>query len=300
MKQVIVAWALRNLPESALIKVMAFRKAMRRSILKKQSKLNPLRYEQLLREIREIGIRQGDSVLVHSSLSKMGFVEGGANTVIRALRAAIGDQGTLLMPSFPAAGRNKDHLESQPVFDVRSTPSQMGLISEEFRKMPGVVRSLHPTDPVCALGPLAAFYTANHFGQLTPYNEHSPFRKLIARHGKILMLGTTLNGACTSLHTLEDAVDFPYPVYDLKTYHVRVIDESGRSLEMETRVHNPEYSAKRNADALLPIFLQAGTIKQGTIGQAKSLLIDATSFFKTMLSAFESKGITMYTPNGTI
>jgi len=298
MKQAIVKWALRNLPESALAKVMALRKAFRRRYLKIQSKNNPLRYEQILHDMQEIGIRQGDSVLVHSSLSKIGFVEGGATTVIRALLGAIGDQGTLLMPSFPAPGRNKDHLESYPVFDVRSTPSQMGSISEEFRKMPGVVRSLHPTDPVCALGPLASYYTGTHFGQLTPYNEHSPFRKLITKRGKILMLGTTLNGACTSLHTLEDAVDFPYPVYDSKIYCVNVIDESGQRLQMETRVHNPEYSAKRNADALLPVFQRAGVVKQGTIGEAQSLLIDASGFFTAMLSAFESKGITMYTPKG--
>ncbi|MFM1744479.1 MAG: hypothetical protein RLZZ630_416 [Bacteroidota bacterium] len=298
MKQAIVKWALRNLPESTLAKVMAIRKAFRRRHLKFQSKNNPLRYEQILHDMQEIGIRQGDSVLVHSSLSKIGFVEGGATTIIRALLGAIGDQGTLLMPSFPAPGRNKDHLESFPVFDVRSTPSQMGLISEEFRKMPGVVRSLHPTDPVCALGPLAAYYTGTHFGQLTPYNEYSPFRKLITKRGKILMLGTTLNGACTSLHTLEDAVDFPYPVYDPKIYRVKVIDESGQKLEMETRVHNPEYSAKRNADALLPVFQGAGVVKQGTIGEAQSMLIDASGFFTTMLSAFESKGITMYTPKG--
>lgn len=299
MKRFFSSWALRYLPESVVAKMMSVRKSLRRKTLQRQSESNPILVEHLLRDLKAIGIREGDSVLVHSSLSKIGYVEGGATTVIRALLASLGETGTLLMPSFPATGRNKDYLESCPHFDVRQTPSSMGMISEEFRKMPGILRSLHPTDPVCATGPLAAYYTNTHFGQSTPYNEHSPFRKLIEKKGKILMLGTTLNGACTSLHTLEDAVTFPYPVYDRKTYHVKLTDESGRLLEMETCVHNPEYSALRNADALLPLFERAGCITKGTIGQAKSMLIDAACFFNTMVTAFEEKGITMYTPTGT-
>lgn len=300
MKSKLISWLIRHTPESMLEKAMVARKTLRRFRLRKQSRNNPIRFEQLLHDLKKIGLRDGDSVLVHSSLSKIGFVEGGAITVIHALRAAIGEHGTLLMPSFPAPGRNKDYLETQPVFDVRATPSNMGLISEVFRKMPGVMRSLHPTDPVCAQGPLAAYYTNSHYSQPTPYNEHSPFRKLIGQHGKILMLGTTLNGACTSLHTLEDAVDFPYPVYDRKKYAVKVIDGSGHLHLMETLVHNPDYSAKRNADALLPLFEQARILKKGTIGQANSLLIDAAGFFSTMLTAFEDKGITMYTPKGHV
>lgn len=293
-----MSWMFRNLPESVLSKMMAIRKSIRRKGLHRQSKNNPIRLEQLLQDMRKVGLSEGDSVLVHSSLSKIGFVEGGAKTVIAALQTAIGETGTLLMPSFPAPARNKDYLDTRPVFDVRQTPSNMGSISEEFRKMHGVVRSLHPTDPVCALGPLAVFYTNTHFGQLTPYTEKSPFRKLIEMKGKILMLGTTLNGACTSLHTLEDAVNFPYPVYDSKSYQAQVIDESGNSLLMETRVHNPEYSALRDADALLPLFEQAGILHKGKIGQAGSFLIDAAGFFNTMLKAFEERGVTMYTPAG--
>ena len=175
----------------------------------------------------------------------------------------------------------------------------MGSITEYFRKLPNVFRSFHPTDCVSAKGPLADYYTNSHFGQLTPYNEYSPFRKLCDKKGKILMLGTTLNGACTNLHTLEDAVDFKFPVYDKKIVEVKMIDATGKESTMKTKVHNPEYSAKRNCDALKPMFEREQVLVNGMIGEAKSMLIDADGMLQSMIKNYKEKGVTMYTPFGS-
>ena len=175
----------------------------------------------------------------------------------------------------------------------------MGIITEYFRKLNDVFRSFHPTDSVCAKGRLAEYYTNSHFGQLTPYNEYSPFRKLCLMNGKILMLGTTLNGACTNLHTLEDAVDFKFPVYDNKIFEVEMIDEKGNKSIMKTKVHNPEYSAKRNCDALKPMFEKEGLLIKGSIGEAQSMLIDANKMLEVMMKNYNERGITMYTPFGS-
>ena len=202
------------------------------------------------------------------------------------------------MPSFPAEGRNKTYLESHKTFDVKNTPSKMGAITEFFRLQSNVKRSLHPTDSICARGPLASYFTNTHFSQPTPYNEFSPFRKLCDKNGKILMLGTTLNGACSNLHTLEDAVDFKYQVYDKMEYEVEIIDEEVHHLKTKTKVHNPDYSAKRNCDLLKPIFEKEKILFNGTIGEAKSMLIDANGLFNVMLKYYEQYGVTMYTPYG--
>lgn len=271
----------------------------RRSLEKQRQTGQVITVEKLVNDLLLAGIRAGDSLLVHSSLSKIGYVDGGAATVVKALLDGIGPEGTLLMPSFPAPGRNKDYLLQNPVFDIRTTPSAMGIISEYFRKMPGVHRSFHPTDPVCALGPKATWFTESHFGQMTPYTALSPFGKLAEDGGKILMLGTTLNGACTSLHTLEDAVDFPYPVYDDVIFEVKMTDEIGGVHKMRTRVHNPDYSVRRNCDALKPEFIKQGVLHDCKIGKAESMLIDARLLLDVMISNFNSQGITMYTPHGT-
>lgn len=286
-------------PEFVLEWAKKFKKEQRRRQLQKQEQGKAgVSREQLVQDLKKIGLTEGDSVLVHSSLSKVGFVQGGAQTVVDALFDVVGVNGTLLFPTFPAAGRNKTHLEEHPYFDIRNTPSQMGSITEYFRKLDGVSRSFHPTDPVCAKGPLAEFYTNTHYGQLTPYNEFSPFRKLCEKRGKILMLGTTLNGACVNLHTLEDAVDFKHPVYDEKIFEIKMIDANGGESIMKTKVHNPECSAKRNCDALKPEFLKQGVLVDGMIGEAKSMLIDADTMLKVMIKNYKERGVCMYVPYG--
>jgi aminoglycoside 3-N-acetyltransferase len=295
LKQLVLKYA----PEFMLEWAKSFKKNRRRKLLKiQEEQQRGIGKKRLIEDLKRIGICKGDSLLVHSSLSKIGFVEGGANTVIEALTETIGEEGTLLFPTFPAKGRNKTYLEEHPVFDILNTPSQMGSITEYFRKMNGVLRSFHPTDCIAARGPLAEYYTNSHFGQITPYNENSPFRKLCSKKGKILMLGTTLNGACTNLHTLEDAVDFKFPVYDKTIYEVRMIDEKGNESLMKTKVHNPEYSAKRNCDALKPIFEKESVLVNGIIGEAESMLIDADRMLQVMIRYYKEKGVTMYTPYG--
>lgn len=291
--------ALKYAPEFVLEWAKQLKKNQRRKELEQQKQGgNVISKQRLVVDLIKIGIKKNDSVLVHSSLSKIGFVEGGPKTIVDALFDVVGTEGTILFPSFPAIGRNKTHLEEHPVFDINNTPSQMGAVTEYFRKLDGVFRSFHPTDAVCAKGPLAEFYTNSHFGQLTPYNEHSPFRKLCSKNGKILMLGTTLNGACTNLHTLEDAVEFRFPVYDEKIFEVDMVDMQGKTSQMKTKVHNPDYSAKRNCDALKPMFEKENVLVNGKIGGANSMLIDANKMLEVMIKNYNEKGVTMYTPYG--
>ncbi|MBL0330395.1 MAG: AAC(3) family N-acetyltransferase [Bacteroidetes bacterium] len=291
--------ALKYAPEFVLEWAKQLKKNQRRKELELQKQGgNVISKQRLVADLIKIGIKKNDSVLVHSSLSKIGFVEGGPKTIVDALFDVVGKEGTILFPSFPAIGRNKTHLEEHPFFDINNTPSQMGAVTEYFRKLDGVYRSFHPTDAVCAKGPLAEFYTNSHFGQLTPYNEHSPFRKLCSKNGKILMLGTTLNGACTNLHTLEDAVEFRFPVYDGKIFEVDMVDMQGKTSQMKTKVHNPDYSAKRNCDALKPMFEKENVLVNEKIGEANSMLIDANKMLEVMIKNYNEKGVTMYTPYG--
>jgi len=290
----------RYTPKVLLDQFRFFKKKRVNKILEKEKKSgNVFTLKMLLLELKRIGLKEGDTVLVHSSLSKIGYVEGGPVTIVDALLEAVGEKGNLLMPSSPSPGSTKEYLDQSPVFDVKETPSRMGVISEEFRKRKGVVRSLHPTEPVCAFGPDAKELTKDHFGQLTPYNENSPFYKVSEKEGKILMIGTTLINSGTSLHTLEDVVsDFVYPVYDQKVYNVVVIDEKGEKHEMETKVHSVEMANKRKCDGLFPIFEKENVVTYGNIGNAKSILYDSKKMLEVMLKYYYEKKVTMYTPEG--
>ncbi|MFM7016643.1 MAG: AAC(3) family N-acetyltransferase [Bacteroidota bacterium] len=290
---------LKHLPNFLLEYLKRLKKLFRNRTLQNQkNNKRGISKDELKIQFQNAGIKNGDHLLVHCSLSKIGYINGGALTLIEALLETIGTKGTLLMPAFPATARNKDFLESSPTFDLLNTSSQMGLTSEIFRKLPGVKRSFHPTDSICALGKEAEYFTNTHFGNVTPYNENSPFRKLCNKHGKILMLGTTLNGACTNLHTLEDAVDFKYPIYDEKIFNVKMIDDKGHCITMDTKVHNPIWSAKRNCDALKPIFEKEKVLTNSIIGEAKCMLIDADKMLQVMIDYYNRFGVTMYTPWG--
>jgi aminoglycoside 3-N-acetyltransferase len=191
-----------------------------------------------------------------------------------------------------------DYIRQQIVFDVKNTPSKLGAITEYFRSMPNVRRSVHPTEPVAALGKFASYFTDGHLGALTPYNRDSPFYRLTEKNGKILYIGVTLSNAGTSLHLLEDAVDFHFPVYFPKVFEVDVIDENDVLHRVQTKVHHPEMSVRRRCDELLPHFEKDGIAQKIQIGKAETWLFDAKKMLDWMIHSYQRSGVTMYTPNG--
>jgi aminoglycoside 3-N-acetyltransferase len=277
------------------------KKTNRNNLLKNQNKLgNAVTVQQITENLKAIGIKEGDTLLVHSALSRIGYLENGPQTFIDALLQVIGKEGNLLMPTSPNNVYQLNYIQNTPFFDVLNSPSKTGAITECFRKMDGVVRSLHPTEPVSAIGPLAEYFTKDHFNQLTPYNENSPFYKVGEKHGKILYVGVTLSMAGTSLHTLEDAVeDFKFPVYYPNIFDFEVIDDKGVSHKVKTKVHDPEWSKQRKCDDLIPRFEAEGVLQKVKIGQADTLLVDANDFLNSMVNSYKKEGVTMYTPKGS-
>ncbi len=243
-----------------------------------------------------IGILEGDSVLVHSSLSKMGYVKNGAIDVVDALLELIGPNGNLMMPSSPNGLLQLDFVNKNEVFDVLNTPSVLGSISENFRKRKGVIRSLNYLEPVCAYGKNARYLTEGHFGEVTPYTKNSPFHRLTEFNGKILYLGVDLDNAGTSLHVLEDSVDFHFPVYAPGEFSVKIKDIEGKTHTVSTKAHNPAFSKKRKCNDLIPMFLAYGVCKKVYIGNAESYIFDAKKMLDLMIDKYESDKITMYTP----
>ena len=110
----------------------------------------------------------GDTILMHSALTAVGPIEGGADALIDAILEALGSDGTLVMSSLTGW--------SAP-FDPDKTPSGVGYLSEVFRKRPGVLRSLHPVHSVIAFGKNAAYITADHDICETGCGEGSLIRK---------------------------------------------------------------------------------------------------------------------------
>lgn len=276
------------------------KKKNRNQALKEQANANAsLSSDDLLKDLQMAGIELNDTILVHSSLSRIGHLQEGPKTFVDALLAAVGEKGNVLMPTSPNNVYQLNYIRNTPFFDVLNSPSKTGAITEYFRTLPNAKRSLHPTEPVTAFGPKAKEFVGEHFNQLTPYNAKSPFYKVSQAKGKILYVGVTLSMAGTNLHTLEDAVDFKFPVYYPEIFDFKVIDENGVSHVVKTKVHDPEWSKKRKCDDLIPMLEQEGALTKVKIGQADTLLLDAEKFLEVMIDQYNKNGVTMYTPKGS-
>lgn len=276
------------------------KEAVRKEIEAQRLSGNGHTKDQLKAQLSAAGIVPGDVVLVHSSLSKIGFVEGGPQTVVDALLEAVGETGHVLMPNSPNAGYQLDYVRQLDVFDVLHSPSALGAITEVFRKQPGARRSSSVTEPVSCIGPNNAAFVNGHFGELTPYTAGSPFYKVAEAGGKILYIGVTLANAGTSLHLLEDAVaDFKFPVYHPEVFDVKIRLENGEERTVQTKVHNPEQSARRRCDELIPRFRQEGVATDRLFGNAPMLVFDAQKMLEVMIRLYNEEGVTMYTPFGS-
>lgn len=176
----------------------------------------------IARQLRELGLPAGATVIVHSSLSRLGWVAGGAQAVVQALLIALGPDGTLVMPAHsrqltePADWGNPPVPESwweiirqeTPAFDPRVTPTYyMGAIVECFRSFPGVLRSDHPTVSFAAAGPLAAKLLDGHALD-DGLGEGSPLARLYEADARVLLLGVGHDNN-TSLHLAEYRADAP-------------------------------------------------------------------------------------------
>lgn len=276
------------------------KKKSRNNSLEKQAKSQKsFSKSDILADLKSAGIKKDDTVLVHSSLSRIGHLKEGPKTLVDALIETVGDSGNLLMPTSPNNVYQLNYIRNTPFFDVLNTPSKTGKITEYFRTLPNTYRSLHPTEPVSAMGPKAKYFVEDHFNQLTPYNKNSPFYRVSKEGGKILYIGVTLSMAGTNLHTLEDAVDFKFPVYYNEIFEFTVIDENGLKHQVKTKVHDPEWSKKRKCDDLIPMLEKEGVLQHVKIGEANSLLLDAEKFLEVMIAQYKSNGVTMYTPKGS-
>ena len=186
--------------------------------------------ERLVADLHKLGIEEGDTVLVHSSLSSLGYVDGGAETVIDSLLEAV-KEGTLLMPSLTYASSGKTHH-----FSVKDTPSCVGAISECFRQRPDVIRSVHPTHSVCGKGKYAKELLSEHIDTNTPAGGKSPYALLPKYHGKILMLGCGLKPN-TSMHAVEEVVKTWYVLKDTPS-EFTLVDSQGNSTEKSYFCHD--------------------------------------------------------------
>ena len=182
----------------------------------KTDKITGLNQQDILVGLRKLGVRTGELLGVHSSLSSLGYVEGGASTVLEALFEAVGEAGTLVMSTYlvgPPVELTPEDVANGITWKIRrisfddlSTPSGMGAISDAFRRHPHVARWFHPVHSVSAWGK-----DAQRFCQ--------GYKPLVQAGGKILLLGVQMD-RCSALHIAEEMVSLPEDILKLMRWEV--------------------------------------------------------------------------------
>lgn len=177
--------------------------------------------QELIDGFIEAGLRNGDVLLVHSSFKSFGEVEGGPQTVIDALVKVLGKEGTLIVPTF-----NFDFCDGKP-FDIHTTPSQMGIITELIRKNPDSKRILHPIHSFSIIGKLSEFFGSLKYK--SSFGKDSLFAKIRELDGKIMIIGLAYNNSITFFHHIEEMEGCDYRHF--KEFKGTITDENGNTYE---------------------------------------------------------------------
>jgi aminoglycoside N3'-acetyltransferase len=186
---------------SSIRKFLRKRRAARMKVAKARalSTYGKVSIEELSRVLRDVGVAPGDIVFFQCSFNDLHTLDGSPLDLLESLRNLIGPSGTLLMPAYthvPATG-------SKP-FRAALDGTYTGIVSEVFRRLPGVIRSLHPRHSICGAGPLAEQLLAEHQTCLRADGPDSPFDRMRRYpQAKILTLGMP-RGYVSFLHWVED------------------------------------------------------------------------------------------------
>lgn len=232
--------------------------------------------QELIRQLREIGLKEGMDLMMHSSLRRVGPVEGGADAIIDALLEILGPEGTLMMSTVSGA-----LTRNQPVFHALHTPSSVGMLSNVFRQRPGVLRSLHPVHSIAAFGPKAEFYTSGHFEARTPWSSDSPYGKLMRNDAHILFFGVDFE-CNTCLHALEIEARVP-GLHTRETTTLVVYDAQDNRRTLEHHWHAPKKSYYSDLEHMVE---NTGGLRYGRVGAGISRLVSARILRDTLLPVF--------------
>lgn len=239
----------------------------------------PITKDRLIKDLKELGLSNGDMVLVHSSLSKIGWVVGKQLSVIEALLEVVGKEGTVVMPSFSGDATNPVNWQNPPVpkewipiiqnemtvFDPRTMPTRdMGCIADSFWHYPEVKRSNHPHVSFSARGKYRDELLRSH--PLTPgFGKESPLYRLYKNKAKVLLLGVGYSN-CTCLHLAEMLQEHPKMEQNGATLYV---DGKKKWVPFKEIAYDDSDFEKIGND-----YEKEHKVRKGTVGLAPSILLD--------------------------
>jgi aminoglycoside 3-N-acetyltransferase len=245
--------------------------------------------------LERMGVRQGDTLMVHAGYSRLSGFKGSPSRVVDTLLDVVGVNGDLVMVSMAYASSAYEYLKKQrKPFDVRKTVSHMGMVSESFRRHDGVLRSLHPSNPVLAFGPHATWIVEGHENCRHPCGPGSPFEKLAELRSKVLFLDATIYTQ-TFFHYLEDMVEdqLDFALFRDELTEAAVIDYDGKARTVLTYTYSDETIRRRRPDVMVAELDRLELIKRGRVGNSRLILLHTEDVVR-VVKDMASRGIFFY------
>ena len=233
--------------------------------------MNTVTRTQIVDNLHTLGINPGDSVMLHSSLYSLGWVDGGADAVVQAFLELLGPEGALLTPAF-TLGAWTDRLSMEDCdcdcpqeFCPSVSPSHEGAIPNAALRLPDRLRSCHPTHSWIANGGMAAQFVSDHRDSQTICGSGNPFEKLVEQDGCIVTLGVGVR-SITLWHYYEDILNAPYRGY----FHPKERHLSYCTAGLRIQYQFP--------GVMQDVVLSSGIMETGNVGKSVSGLIRARTF----------------------
>jgi len=238
---------------------------------------------QLSNTLEKLDVRRGDPILVHSSMEGFGGWAGSVPEILNVFEEAVGERGTLMMPTLSMSGSAIDLAESGAIFDTHTTPSRSGLLPEVFRRMKGVVRSMHPTHSVAVWGADKDWWIENHYLADSPCGRGTPFYRLWERNGKIVLAGVDIS-TITFFHCAEEILEplMPFSPFTSDRYVMRCRLRGQLIQTAPMRLYAHDISRRRCLRPLEIELRRKGLWREGRVGSLGIIVLTAAEVLRTL------------------
>ena len=232
--------------------------------------------EDVVRALRQVGVVEGDTLFAHSFLGAFGILQGGAEAVIRAFETVIGPGGTLILPTYTLS-----FLKGKP-YDHERSASEVGQLTECFRRQSGVTRTFQPLYSHAIRGAKLGYYADNT--SMNGLGRESLFERLRLDNAQILLFGCPMDAA-TFIHYVEQSVSAPYRF--LKTFKGEMTRD-GKTVTGEIQ-HYARYlnaGVTNDFSRFEKRVRDKGVAKLASLGRGELICLRAQDFYQEAVSAF--------------
>jgi len=250
--------------------------------------------EDKLREILvgKLGIKAGDHLFIHASLDML-HTDLTPLEIVRVLLSIVGEEGSISVPTFIKYS-SKEWMLMEKDFNIKRTPSGMGIFSERVRRHKNASRSLHPTKSVATIGKIANILLQEHHLDIYQFGKKSPFFKLLEYNVKVIGLGAPMS-YLSMVHVVEDVYpkNYPLEINEKRLFLKNVIDKEKNRVPVETLVHNLKVIAKANPEKFIKKYMNSEDYIVSNYYLTPFFMVKGKKLFKE-LKVQMSKGNTIY------